>query len=1113
MTNLHELVSASGLSGEQTARVLHVLEGYLSELEAGAAPHRDELLARHPDLADLLVEYLDKLDQLHEAAVGLRAAPPAGDVPVAPLGEHGRLGDFDILREVGRGGMGIVYEAEQISLGRRVALKVLPFAATLDPRQLQRFHNEARAAASLHHEHIVPVYAVGCERAVHFYAMQFIEGQSLAELIARQRAGVDWAEAKPAEGSAATAPQAAQPTSPAPGGAAYSRRAAELIAAAADALEHAHSLGVVHRDVKPANLMLDAHGKLWVTDFGLARFGADAGLTMSGDLLGTLRYMSPEQALAKHGLVDHRTDVYALGATLYELLTLRPAVDGRDREEVLRKIAFAEPTPPRQIDHGIPADLETIALKALEKNPAERYATARELADDLRRFLNSVPIHAKPPTLRQRIGKWAQRHRPMVLVASLFLLLAVVGLTAGIILIAQERDATLERERALRRLLYVQNVHLAHEAWQAGDLARMSELLDRDKSPPAGDDPRGFEWHYLKALLDGTPRVLACEKEAHKGGAYCVTWAPDGRTLVSCGNDGFVRLWEPETLALRAAWPAHDGKEVNIALFSPPDGRGLATASDDHTVRLWTLPEQTLRVPPLGGHGDEVGSMAFAPDGKTLAASGRDGVVRLWDVATGQVRERLDLKAGLIHMLTFSPDGQTLAAATARGGGVLLDVGPLRRRTAVCPEEEVRTVTFSPDRSTLAVGLSWSGEIRLVEAASHRTLAVLRGHLSNIRLASFSPDGKRLASCGDDGKLHVWDARTGRLCSAVNVANDRVSCATWSPDGTRLATADGTGGVNVYDMTVPQARRTFPLGPVIVAFRDASRLRAVLPGDRLWELDVLSLRSTERALPPRTWHAAASQNQIGTRWHDCQVELWDVGREESLQTECHGGIRCVDRSPDGRHLALSLAPSPSCHHFAEGDAARPPAVWLWDVTTGEKHNLGRLDRVSQAVALSPDGKCLAVGDGPRVRVIDVATREVRQVLDGHRKDVMGFVFSPDGRLLASGGADRAVCIWDLSTGRERYRFFRPAPAQVGLLSFSPDGKTLVGGDSMGKVVLWHVATGQELMTLDEYPGSVASIAFSPDGMILATSGNAAGQERGFVTLCYGAGGAPAGPLK
>src|SRR5262245_50349574 len=340
-------------SGSSKALLLDQLaEEFAARYRAGERPSVEVYAARHPDLADDIRGLFPALAEVEQAEAE-RRAPAAGGPPGPPLGQ---VGDYRIIREVGRGGMGIVYEAEQRSLGRRVALKVLPFAATMDPRHLQRFKNEARAAASLHHEHIVPVHGVGEERGVHFYAMQFIDGRPLSALIEDLRRSVGGAPAtgaldatapyKPAEPSASTGPVAAASTQKGFGDKAHWRRVAEWGIQAAEALEHAHSLGIVHRDVKPGNLLIDGTGKLWVADFGLAKLEADAGVTVSGDVLGTLRYMSPEQAMARHGLVDHRTDLYALGATLYELLTLRPVVDGADRHELLRKIAFDEPVAP-----------------------------------------------------------------------------------------------------------------------------------------------------------------------------------------------------------------------------------------------------------------------------------------------------------------------------------------------------------------------------------------------------------------------------------------------------------------------------------------------------------------------------------------------------------------------------------------------------------------------------------------------------------------------------------------------------------------------------------------------------------------------------------------------
>lgn len=358
----------------------------------------------------------------------------------------GQLGDFRILRELGRGGMGIVYEAEQISLGRRVALKVLPFAAMLDKQQLARFKNEARAAATLDHPNIVAVYSVGVDRGVHYYAMQLVEGQSLAQVVAQLKARNEDRAARSEhiqsairipQSEIATVASARLSTLPDYSSREYFRTIAQLGIQAAEALDHAHQNGILHRDVKPANLLVDGDGKLWITDFGLARIEQDAGMTMTGDILGTLRYMSPEQALARRAVVDHRSDIYSLGATLYELLTLRPPFDGDDRQELLRQIAFDEPKKPRQLNSRIPQDLDTIVLKAIEKNPADRFPTAQELANDIQRFLASQPIKARLATRIQRVVKWSRRHTAFISSAAAILLVSTTILAASSLRIAK----------------------------------------------------------------------------------------------------------------------------------------------------------------------------------------------------------------------------------------------------------------------------------------------------------------------------------------------------------------------------------------------------------------------------------------------------------------------------------------------------------------------------------------------------------------------------------------------------------------------------------------------------------------------------------------------------
>jgi tetratricopeptide (TPR) repeat protein len=431
------LASANGTPPDDSIEdvVAAVVDDFRARRARGEDPDPEEYAARHPHAAAVLRRVL--------AAFRLVGPPTPAASPVEPVPAGGALGDFRIVREVGRGGMGVVYEAEQISLRRRVALKVLPFAAVMDPHHLQRFRNEALAAAGLDHPHVVKVHAVGQDRGVHYIAMQFVDGRTLADLI-RERRGESAAALPPGGPADPTRTHAPDPTGDTPASGlvrprragsscrtpvdvAYARRVAEWGVQAAEALEHAHALGVVHRDVKPGNLLVDGRGELHVADFGLARIGPDAGVTGTGDLLGTPRYMSPEQAAARHGLVDHRSDVYSLGATLYELLTLEPAVDGEDRAEVLKRIGDTDPVPPRRLDRRVPRDLETVVLKCLERDPARRYTSAKDLADDLRRFLADEPVRATRVTLRRRAARRAARHPRVAAALALALMLALAA--------------------------------------------------------------------------------------------------------------------------------------------------------------------------------------------------------------------------------------------------------------------------------------------------------------------------------------------------------------------------------------------------------------------------------------------------------------------------------------------------------------------------------------------------------------------------------------------------------------------------------------------------------------------------------------------------------------
>ena len=373
---------------------------------------------------------------------------PFASGPPAPQ----RLGDFAIVRELGRGGMGVVYEARQLSLNRRVALKVLASGLGLTANAVERFRREAEAAAQLHHTNIVPVYATGEQDGVHFYAMELIAGPSLDHVIKHLRdpaAGTTTAQ----QALAATGPDvvgsalvtaAPSGTSSLTGsGGSYFDTVARMVADVADALDYAHNQRIIHRDVKPSNLLLSPEGRLSLNDFGLARVLEQPGMTVSGEFLGTPAYMSPEQVMSGHIPLDHRTDIYSLGATLYELLTLRPPFTGQRRDQILSQIIHKEPAPPRRCNKQVPRDLETICLKALDKDPDRRYQTAGQLADDLRRYVNRFAIRARRAGPVERLQKWVRRHRAL----SAALAFAMVALaTAGVFAYLAHQSAR-ERKR------------------------------------------------------------------------------------------------------------------------------------------------------------------------------------------------------------------------------------------------------------------------------------------------------------------------------------------------------------------------------------------------------------------------------------------------------------------------------------------------------------------------------------------------------------------------------------------------------------------------------------------------------------------------------------------
>jgi serine/threonine protein kinase len=566
---LTESLLASVATVDADQEFANLIEYATRELKATGTVDIELLARAHPHHATRLRDLLPAMQAIagwgNAAVAGETLDHPASSIG-HPASSNGVLGDFRILREIGRGGMGVVYEAEQISIGRRVALKVLPFAAMLDRQQLNRFKNEARAAGTLDHPNIVAIHSVGVERSVHFYAMQLIEGQSLAQVVEQLRhesgRAVEQKNGRGIEQSAIrnpkseipniqhqsdTEPVARASTLPDFDSREYYRAIAQLGIQAAEALDHAHENGILHRDIKPANLLVDDTGKLWITDFGLARMEQDAGMTMTGDILGTLRYMSPEQALAKRVVVDHRSDIYSLGVTLYELLTLRPAYEGDDRQDLLRKIAFEDPRSLRQINAHIPADLETVVMKAVEKNPADRYATAQQLADDFCAFLENRPVSARRLSLAQRARKFVRRHRPAVL-ASAAALAVVLTVCAAVLVIGFQRERD-RRQAAQQHLALAQEAvdemltkvattwvpdTISNSVMQAQFLNRALAIYEQLAAAPAEGNPRSlnaaaaheriadihtYQWRYAAANDALQTAIRICRELAAQGAA------------------------------------------------------------------------------------------------------------------------------------------------------------------------------------------------------------------------------------------------------------------------------------------------------------------------------------------------------------------------------------------------------------------------------------------------------------------------------------------------------------------------------------------------------------------------------------------------------------------